>query len=306
MSSHFEAIIYEKRDFIARLTLNRPQSRNSLNMQLMREMCEALEDAEQDRGIGVIVITGSGDKIFCPGLDLPWAQELFNDPHQTRMMVGQYGRMIADIRSTGKPVIARVNGLTAGGGCELVIHSDLAIAAEHARFQQGEGGVGAIATYATQSLTPVMGEKKAKWFLFTDELIDARTALNWGLVNKVVPYEQLDAEIDKLCKNLLNKGPRSLRFTKAQTNIWFDLVAHTIREGDEFWTLQSTTSEPLEGIAAFLEKREPQHLKMRGETAKGKATGYLWGPPTRTCPKCNTRNLPADFDFCGKCGAKLV
>ncbi|MEW6614881.1 MAG: enoyl-CoA hydratase/isomerase family protein [Thermodesulfobacteriota bacterium] len=305
MNIQLDTVVYEAKDMVARITINRPEARNSLNMQLMKDLCTALEEAEKDPGVGVVVITGGGDKFFCPGLDLNWAKGLFNNTHEVWVMNNQYARIIYNLRYIGKPVIARVNGITAGGGCEITIASDLVIAADHAKFQQGEGGVGAVASYATQSLTPIMGDRRTRWFLFTDEVIDAKTALEYGLVNKVVPYEDLDKEVDKLCQTLLSKAPWSLRFTKDQINVWFDMVYHTLRQGNDFWTLQSTTPEPLEGINAFLEKRVPEHTKLREKTARGKSHTFLWGPPTKTCPKCNTRWLPEEFTFCGKCGAEL-
>ena len=305
MNIQLDTVIYEAKDMVARITINRPEARNSLNMQLMKDLCTALEEAEKDPGVGVVVITGGGDKFFCPGLDLNWAKGLFNNTHEVWVMNNQYARIIYNIRYIGKPVIASVNGITAGGGCEITIASDLVIAADHAKFQQGEGGVGAVASYATQSLTPIMGDRRARWFLFTDEVIDAKTALEYGLVNKVVPYGDLDKEVDKLCQTLLSKAPWSLRFTKDQINVWFDMVYHTLRQGNDFWSLQSTTPEPLEGINAFLEKRVPEHMKLREKTASGKSHTFLWGPPTKTCPKCNTRWLPEGFTFCGKCGAEL-
>jgi enoyl-CoA hydratase/carnithine racemase len=306
MSPQFETLIYHTKDLVARITINRPEARNALNLKLMKELCLALEEAEQDSGVGVVVLTGSGDRFFCPGLDLNWAKGLIQHTQQVWNMVSQYARIIYDLRNIGKPVIARVNGSAAGGGCEMIIHCDLAIAAEHARLMQGEGGIGAIATYATQSLTPIIGDRRARWFLFTDEVITAETAREWGLVNKVVPYDRLDEEVDKLCNNLLEKAPWSLRFTKTQANIWFDLVAHTFYEGRDFWSLQSAMPEPLEGITAFMEKRPPRHMERRKEAAAGKSVEYLWGPPIQICPACQTRNLPADFDFCGKCGTKLT
>ena len=305
MSIQLETVIYEAKDMVATITINRPEARNSLNMQLMKDLCTAFEEAERDPGVGVVVLTASGDKFFCPGLDLNWAEGLFNNTHDVWVMNSQYARIVYDIRYIGKPVIARINGITAGGGCEFLIACDLAIAADTAKFQQGEGGVGAVASYATQSLTPIMGDRKTRWFLFTDEVIDAKSALEYGLINKVVPYEDLDKEVDKLCQTLLKKAPWSLRFTKDQINVWFDMVSHTLRQGNDFWSLQSTTPEPLEGISAFLEKRPPEHVKLREKTAGGKSHTYLWGPPTRTCPKCNTRWLPEEFVFCGKCGAKI-
>ena len=305
MNIQLDTVIYEAKDMVARITINRPKARNSLNMQLMKDLCTALEEAEKDRGVGVVVITGGGDKFFCPGLDLNWAKGLFNNTHDVWVMNNQYARIIYNIRYIGKPVIARINGITAGGGCEILIASDLVIAADNAKFQQGEGGVGAVASYATQSLTPIMGDRRARWFLFTDEVIDAKAALEYGLVNKVVPYGDLDKEVDKLCKTLLSKAPWSLRFTKDQINVWFDMVYHTLRQGNDFWSLQSTTPEPLEGINAFLEKRVPDHMKLREKTASGKSHTFLWGPPTKACPKCNARWLPEEFTFCGKCGAEL-
>jgi enoyl-CoA hydratase/carnithine racemase len=290
---------------VATITINRPDARNSLSMQLMKDFCTALEEAERDPGVGVVVITAIGDKFFCPGLDLNWAKNLFNNTHDVWVMNGQYARIIYNIRYIGKPVIARINGLTAGGGCEILIACDLVIAADHARIQQGEGGVGAVATYATQSLVPIMGDRRTRWFLFTDEVIDAQKALEYGLVNKAVPYEDLDKEVNQLCQTLLNKAPWSLRFTKDQINVWFDMVYHTLRQGNDFWSLQSASPETLEGISAFLEKRAPGHRNLREKTASGKSHTFLWGPPTQSCPECNTRWLPEEFAFCGKCGAKL-
>ena len=301
----FDTVEYEVKNMVATITINRLEAKNALNMQLMKDLCTALEAAEQDPEVGVVVITASGDKFFCPGLDLSWAKTLFNNTHDVWVMNNQYARIIYNIRYIGKPVVGRINGITAGGGCEIVIACDLVISADNARFQQGEGGVGAVASYATQSLTPIMGDRKTRWFLFTDEVIDAKTALEYGLVNKVVPYKDLDKEVDDLCTTLLKKAPWSLRFTKDQINVWFDMVSHTLRQGNDFWSLQSTNPETLEGIGAFLEKRAPDHMALRKKTAAGRSHTYLWGPPTKVCPKCETKQLPEEFEFCGKCGARL-
>ena len=305
MGNQYEAVKYEAKDMIATITLYRPDQKNSLNMQLMKDLCAALEEAESDPAVGVVVLTGHGDKFFCPGLDLNWAKTLFNNTHDVWVMNNQYARIIANMRHIGKPVIGKINGITAGGGCEFVIACDLVIASDNAKFQQGEGGVGAVASYATQSLTPIMGDRRTKWFLFTDEVIDAKTAVEWGLINKAVPRADLDNEVDKLCQNLLEKAPWSLRFTKDQINVWFDMVSHTLRQGNDFWSLQSTNPETLEGMGAFLEKRKPDHIGLRKKTASGKSHTYLWGPPTKVCPKCNTKRLPEEFAFCGNCGAKI-
>ena len=156
MGIQLENVLYDVKDMVATITINRPDARNSLNMPLMKDLCAAFEEAERDPAVGVVVLTGGGDKFFCPGLDLNWAEGLFNNTHDVWVMNSQYARIVYDIRYIGKPVIARINGITAGGGCEFLIACDLAIAADTAKFQQGEGGVGAVASYATQSLTPIM------------------------------------------------------------------------------------------------------------------------------------------------------
>ncbi|MDY6880206.1 MAG: enoyl-CoA hydratase-related protein [Desulfatiglans sp.] len=306
MDIQLETVIYDVKDMVATITINRPDNKNSLTIQLMKDLCTALEEAENDPAVGVVVLTATGDRFFCPGLDLTWAKDLFHNTNDVWAMNSQYARIIYDMRYNGKPVIARINGITAGGGCEFLIAADLAIAADTARFQQGEGAVGAVASYATQSLTPIMGDRKTRWFLFTDEVIDAKTALEYGLVNRVVPFEELDKEVEKLCKTLLKKAPWSLRFTKDQINVWFDSVSHTLRQGNDFWSLQSTSPETLEGIDAFINKRPPQHVALRQKSASGKSHTFLWGPPTVTCPNCHARWLPEEFEFCGKCGSKLA
>jgi enoyl-CoA hydratase/carnithine racemase len=301
-----KTVLYRKKDFVARVTINRPDARNGINSQLVEDLLSAMDEARGDTSVGVVVITGAGDKIFCPGLDLVYAQTLFGDMDEVWRLNNGFSRVIYDIRHMGKPVIARINGITAGGGCELLLACDLAISAEHATFKQGAGGLGVVPVHATQSLTPIMGDKRARWFLFTDEVVDAKTALDYGLINRVVPYDKLDEEVDGLCHNLLNKAPWCLRFAKDQMNVWFEMVYHTMHEGNDFSSLQSTTPEPLEGITAFLEKRTPDYVALRRKAATGRSHTYLWGPPTKTCPDCSAKWLPSDFEFCGRCGAKLT
>ena len=301
-----ESILYDKKDLIATVTINRPEHRNTITIDLCRDLWMAMEEARDDPGVGVVILTGAGDKFFCPGLDLNYARNLFNNTDDVYRLNNEYCRAVYSIRYMGKPVIARINGITAGGGCEWTIATDLAIAADHAKFQQGEGGVGAIATYATQSVALLMGDKRARWFMFTDEVVDAKTAVEIGLINKAVPHDKLDEEIDSVCQNLLNKAPWSLRFTKDQMNVWFDIAYTTLRQGNDFWSLQSTTPEPLEGIGAFLEKRTPDYLALRRKAASGTSHTFRWGPPTKACPSCKVNDLPADFEFCGKCGTRLT
>jgi hypothetical protein len=124
-------------------------------------------------------------------------------------------------------------------------------------------------------------------------------------VNEVVPYEELDEAVDRVCKKLINKMPDCLRYTKIQCNFWGDLAWTTLAHARDWLTLHYATAEPLEGFRAFLEKRPADFMKFRRLQAEGRAYEYLWGAPVKTCPNCGQRFLPEEFDFCGKCGAKL-
>lgn len=306
MNKQLEEIIYEKKDLVARVVINRPQHHNAITVRLLEELCLAFETAEADPGVGVVVLTGIGEKEFCPGMDLDWARSLLSDNVQNVYnLSSRFFRLMYNMRHCGKPVIARLNGLTAGGGTEMLIHSDLAVAAERVKIQAGEGGIGAIASAATQSLWPIIGDKRARWFLFTDAVIDAQTAWQWGLVNKVVPYAELDKTVDDLCQVLLSKGRSSLRFTKTQTNVWHALVSQTYDEGADYWALQSTLPEMHEGVKAFLNRRPPPFIKMRQDAAAAESVEYFWGLPSKSCPKCNAENLGEKFVFCPICGERL-
>ena len=308
MSLEFKEILYEKKDHVARITINREAMRNALSVEVFMELAEAFRDFRYDPATGVAVLTGAGDKAFVAGADIKQIKdEGTTDPMGGVKLCGEFNRMGHEMRSCGKPIVARVFGDVIGGGFELLMFCDLAIAAENARFIAGEAFVGAVPIGATQFTSMLVGDKRARWLLFTDERIDAKTALEWGIVNRVVPYENLDEEVDKLCKTLLNKFPWTLRLTKAQLNFWHDLSSHVAHAGSDYWGLHvGTTPEMREGISAFLEKRPTRWMEFREQEAAGKPSGYYWGPPTKNCPKCNTTNLPEEFEFCGKCGSKLA
>lgn len=309
--SHFQFknIIYDKKkDHVAEITINRPEQRNALNLETMRELTEAFQNAESDNSIGVVVLTGSGDKVFVAGADIKMFGEIAKNPHESWKLIGQFLRVVYNMKTIGKPVIGKINGSAIGAGVELILACDLLIAAEHAIFIGGEAGVGLVPVGGTtQLLTPTIGDKRARWLLFTDDSIDAKTALEWGLVNKVVPKDKLDEEVDKLCKTILNKSMWALRFAKSQANIWSDLASNSFSQGRDFWTLEATMlPDLLEAASSFLEKKPMDWMRYRELMATGKAAEYLWGPPTKVCTKCDTKNLPENLKYCGNCGAKLA
>jgi enoyl-CoA hydratase/carnithine racemase len=308
MALEFKEILYEKKDQVARITINREAAMNALSVDVFTELAEAFHDFGYDPSVGVAVLTGAGNAAFAAGADIKRIKdEATTDTLGGLKLCGEFNRTALEMRSCGKPIIARVNGLVIGGGFELLLFCDLAIAVDAATFTAGEAFVGAVPIGATQLTPMVVGDKRARWLLLTDARLDAKTALDWGVVNKVVPYNKLDEEVDNLCKLLLNKFPWALRFTKTQLNFWHDIAAHTFTSGRDFWGVHvGTTNEMREGITAFLDKRSPKYAEIRASAAAGKPPEYHWGPPTKSCLKCKVVDLPAEFEYCGKCGSKLA
>jgi len=208
------------------------------------------------------------------------------------------------LRNSGKPVIARVNGVCAGGGNEFHIACDLSVAAEHAEFLQVGTRVGSVAAGgATQWLPLLIGDRRAREMLYLCEKVPAAKALEWGLVNWVVPAKELDAKVREVADKLVDKFPECTRYTKAQVNFWKDFAWHmTIPHARDWLSLHFATREPWEGMRAFVEKRPARYRELREEAAKGGATEFLWGAPTRACPSCGAAGLPAGYAFCGRCG----
>ncbi len=304
----FRFVLYSKADGVARITLNRPEVYNSYNTPCLAELHQTLRDATFDDHVGVIVLTGAGDKAFCTGGDVKEYAEIYTKTPRDYWKYMTYFQDVLDaIRNTGKPVIARINGMVVGGGNELNLACDLAIAADHAVFRQVGARVGSVAAGgATQWLPITIGDRRAREMLFLCEEIPAVRALEWGLVNQVVPKAQLDAAVNTLAQKLLQKFPECLRYTKQQVNFWKDFVWHlSIGHARDWLTLHFTDVEPYEGMTAFVEKRSPDYLGLRRRAAEGGSSEYLFGPPAKACASCGAKGLPTEFAFCGRCGTKL-
>lgn len=304
----FQDILYEKRDSIATVTINRPQAYNAYTTRTLQELAQAFQDAAWDDAVGVLVLTGAGDRAFCTGGDVKeYASTYLRRPRDYWKYMGLFAQVLDLLRNLGKPVVARLNGMVAGGGNELNMACDLAVAADHVTIQQVGTRVGSVAAGgATQWLPIIIGDRRAREMLFTCEPITAQQAREWGLVNRVVPMAELDAAVRALAQTLLEKFPECTRYTKQQVNFWKDLAWHmTIGHARDWLTLHMASWEPLEGMTAFVEKRQPDYEKLRQRAASGGSSELPWGPPLGTCPSCGARHLPVDFDFCGNCGAKL-
>jgi enoyl-CoA hydratase/carnithine racemase len=159
---------------------------------------------------------------------------------------------------------------------------------------------------ATQWLPLVVGERRAREMLLTCDEVTADQALNWGLVNQVVPFKQLDRAVNALAKKLIQKFPECTRYTRQQLDMWKDL-AWTLTSGHarDWLAVHATSWEPYEGIQAFIEKRPPDTRTLRELAGAGKSSEFLWGANTRKCESCGAKGIPEKFDYCGKCGGKL-
>jgi enoyl-CoA hydratase/carnithine racemase len=304
----FEEILYEKKDGIARVTINRPAAYNALRAETLREMIAAFRDAAWDDAVAVVVLTGAGDKAFCAGGDArEFSSEFLKRPRNYWKWQGLLLEALELFRHVGKPTIARINGAVAGGGNDWNLAADLAIAADHARFTQGGTSVGLVdAMGSTQWLPLVIGERRAREMLLTGDEVTAEQGLEWGLVNQVVPYRQLDRAVNSLAKKLMQKFPETLRYTRQQLNFWKDLAwSMTAGHARDWLAVHAASWEPLEGVQAFVEKRPPDVRAIRERATRGGSSEFLWGPPTRTCDECGAKGMPEIFDYCGKCGSKL-
>ena len=306
-SFKFTEIRYAKGDWIARVTINRPEVYNAYTTCTIQELTAAFKDAMWDDRVAVIVLTGMGEKAFCTGGDVKEYAEVFTQrPRDYWKWMGAFIECHDLLRNCGKPTIARINGIVAGGGNEFNMSCDLAVMCERATIRQVGTRVGSVAAGgATQWLPIMIGDRRAREMLLTCEPIDARTALDWGLVNRVVPQEQLDDAVNELAAKLIDKFPECTRYTKTQVNFWKDMAwSQTIRHAQDWLSLHFATTEPYEGMKAFVEKRQPDYRAMREKAVDG-APEFLFGPYAQTCPSCGIQGLPAEFHFCGQCGAGL-
>lgn len=304
----FEDILYEKKDGIARVTLNRPEVYNAYSSETLREMREAFRDASWDDAVAVVVLTGAGEKAFCSGSDAKeFSNEFLRRPRNFWKYQGLLMEALDLFRHVGKPTIARINGVVAGGGNDWNLAADLAIAADHARFMQVGTRVGLVDAFGSSQWLPlVVGDRRAREMLFTCDEVSAEQALSWGLVNQVVPYRQLDRAIATLAKKLAQRFPECARYTKQQLSFWKDLGwSLTTGHARDWLAVHSTSWEPYEGVQAFNEKRPAVYQRIRERAAAGESSEFLWGAPTRTCDNCGAKGIPEGFDYCGKCGSKL-
>jgi len=256
MSRTYETLLLERRDRVAIITINRPEKRNALNIQTREEGAALLEELRTDDSVGVLVFTGAGDKAFIAGADIgEFAGR--TAAMQREVMLGR--SLFTTIDTFPKPVIAMINGYCLGGGCELALACDIRIASENASFGQPEINLGIIpGGGGTQRLTRLVGEGKAMELILTGDIIDARTAYNIGLVNEVVPADQLVVKTMDLANRIASKGPIALRLAKEAVRLASrSNLDEGLRREIDLFALCFATEDKDEGVKAFLEKRKP-------------------------------------------------
>ena len=282
-SFDFEVIRYTKGGGRATVVLHRPDVLNAVSGQMLAELNAAFKDAAWDDTVGVVVLTGSGERAFCVGADLEEQQQFLERPRDYWKWMGEFIEAHERMRNLGKPTIARLNGIVVGGGNEFNLSCDLAIAADDIYLRQVGTSHGSVALAgATQFLPLLVGDRRAREILLLNEEIPAAKALEWGLVNYVVPRAELDAKVDELVDKLLAKFPEKTRYTKQQLNFWRDLSWHlTIGHGRDWLAIHNTSPETREGIRAFLDKRAPDYAEIRRRWAEDDGPEWPGGRPPR-------------------------
>jgi enoyl-CoA hydratase len=239
---------------IATLTIDRPEVKNALDLETVNQIRDALRTFEADESVGALIITGAGESAFVSGADINAIRARGRDEG----LAAINSSLFSDIERFPRPTIAAINGYALGGGCELALACDIRICADTAKFGQPELGLGIIpGAGATQRLPRLVGMGRAKHLILTGDIIDAKQALEWGLVTAVTPAGQLQIRARELAKKILRQGPLAARLAKLALNasarvdmdsgLLIETLAQAICYGSE---------DKIEGTSAFLEKRK--------------------------------------------------
>jgi len=261
-AADYDDIEYHVAEGIAKITINRPEVRNAFRPQTLFELANAFDRARDDDEIGVIILTGKGDKAFCSGGDqrIRGDDGYIGDDEVAHKGIGRLNvlDLQVQIRRTPKPVVAMIAGYAVGGGHVLHVVCDLSIAAENARFQQTGPKVGSFdGGYGSGLLARHIGQKRAREIWFLCRQYDAQTALQWGLINAVVPLEDLEVETVQWCREMLQHSPLALRMLKASLNAADDGLAGIQQLAGDATLLFYMSEEAQEGRDAYVAKRKP-------------------------------------------------
>ncbi len=253
----YQTIILEIRDKIAFVTVNRPDKMNAVNLDVIGELRDVFSQIENDKNVGVVILTGAGEKAFVAGSDISILNTYDADAAKNYSEVGN--NFLSAVQNFPKPVIAAINGFALGSGCEIALACHIRIAAENSKFGQPEVNLGLIPGHGgTQRLTSLVGIGKAMEMILTGNIIDAIEAQKIGLVNKVVPASELMKASEELAKLLLTKAPPALKFAISAIN---GNLESPLQKGLKLEAILFSecfkTEDFKEGTKAFLEKRKP-------------------------------------------------
>jgi len=252
----YQNLLFEKIDGIGTITINRPKVLNALNKQTMMELKDVVGKIATDPEVSVLIITGSGEKSFVAGADIGEMRDL--SAMEARSWSKYSQTVFNEIENLPQPVIAAVNGYALGGGCELAMSCDIRVASEKARFGQPEVLLGVVAAFAgTQRLPRLVGKGRAKELLFIGDQITATEAYRIGLVNKVVPGEELMSVAKEMALKIMSRGPIAVSLSKAAVNEGMDMDFESGQAYEaEVFGLCFSTADQTEGMSAFVEKRK--------------------------------------------------
>ena len=257
-ATNFENVLYEKKDGIAYVTLNRPKVLNALNHATWQDLRTAFEDARDDITVRGIILTGAGDKAFIAGADI---SELATVSAVQAEEGSRFGQQVLDlVENLGKPVIAAVNGFALGGGCETAMACTIRIAAEHARFGQPEIALGLLpGGGGTQRLPRLIGKGRALQLILSGGMIDAQEAYRIGLVNEVVPAANLISRAEAILKQIFANAPLGVKYSIEAVNKGLETsLSEGLSLEASFFGLLAGTEDKKEGTEAFMQKRKAQ------------------------------------------------
>lgn len=254
-------VILEKEGHLAIVTINRPKALNALNSATLRDLDTVLKDLENDTDVYAVILTGSGEKSFVAGADISEMKDLNEEQGKEFGELGN--KVFLRLENLNKPVIAAIQGFALGGGCEIAMACDIRIASETALFGQPETGLGITPGFGgTQRLTRIVGLGKAKELIYTAKNIKAEEAYRIGLVNKIVPLEELMNEAKKMALNIIKNAPVAVRLCKDAINrgIQVGIDEAVMIEAEDFGKCFATEDQ-FEGMTAFLERRKEKNFQ---------------------------------------------
>jgi enoyl-CoA hydratase len=253
----YDNIIYEEKERIGLITMNRPTKLNALNDETINELFDVFAKIKQNLKIWAVIITGGGDKAFVAGADISELAQLTSHNAEEKMLKGQ--DLFSKIENLGKPVIAAINGFALGGGCELALACTIRIASENAKIGQPEVNLGIMPGYGgTQRLSRLVGKGKAMEMMLTGDAITAQEAYRIGLVNAVYPKEQLMNAAYDLANKIIPKSPLSIKAIIESVNHGLETsLSDALKLEAKLFRIVITTDDAQEGLKAYMEKRPP-------------------------------------------------